>query len=243
MDQEPNLSAQRPEEIRDQIAGTRSDLTEKVEALEQRVRDTLTDATSAVQDTVETVKQSMDDTVQAVKATVHDTVDSVKHAFDLRGQVDRHPWAMLAGSLAAGFVLGRLLAPRHRVKWTVVRSLAEALPTQPEAGRRLPDFQPNGSVSPPTPPPVPESGTPERSLLGELTEKFAPEIQQLKRLAIGSLMALARDTITQSVAPPLGPELERVLDRLTTKLGGVPLSGPGPELFGDKAFTTNGAGK
>jgi hypothetical protein len=53
-------------------------LTDKLEALEQKVMATVADARSAVTDTVETVKQSVDRTVQAVTGTVHDTVDSVK---------------------------------------------------------------------------------------------------------------------------------------------------------------------
>ena len=93
---------------------TRSDLTDKLEALEQKVMGTVADARSAVTDTVETVKQSVDRTVQAVTGTVHDTVDSVKNALDLERHVQRHSWAMLACSLAAGFALGRLLSRRQR---------------------------------------------------------------------------------------------------------------------------------
>ena len=48
MDQEPDLSEQLPREIRHQIEETRSELTEKLEALEQKVMNTVADATSAV---------------------------------------------------------------------------------------------------------------------------------------------------------------------------------------------------
>jgi ElaB/YqjD/DUF883 family membrane-anchored ribosome-binding protein len=231
MDQEPDLSAQRPEEIRHHIDETRCDLTDKLEALEQKVMDTVADAKSAVVDTVETVTQSVDSTVQAVKDTVHATVDSVKDALDLGRQVQRHPWAMLAGSLTAGYVLGRLVSQRQPVSPAVTRNAVEALPPQLEAGRRLLDFHPAGIVSPLLPGPVAEPRAPERSLFREFTEKFAPEIQKLKGLVIGTLMAQARDAIKQSVAPPLSPELERVIDCVTTKLGGVPLSGPVLNLY------------
>jgi hypothetical protein len=87
MDQESDLSEQRPAEIRHHIDETRSDLTDKLEALEQKVKGTASDAKSAIVDTVETVKHSVEDTVQAVKGTVHDTVESVKHALDLGRQV------------------------------------------------------------------------------------------------------------------------------------------------------------
>lgn len=226
MDQEPDLSAQQPEAIRHHIDKTRGDLTDKLEALEQKVMDTVADAKSAVSDTVETVTQSVDSTVQAVKDTVHATVDSVKDALDLGRQVDRHPWVMLGGSLATGYVLGRLLSPRPPVSRPIIQSSVEAFPPRPEAARQSPGFHSAGTAFQPTPPLVPEPRVPEPSLFSELTEKFAPELQKLKGLAIGTLMALARDLIKQSVAPPLAPELERVMDHVTTKLGGVPLSGP-----------------
>jgi ElaB/YqjD/DUF883 family membrane-anchored ribosome-binding protein len=218
-------------------------LTEKLEALEQKVKDTFGDAKSAVVETVETVKQSVDSTVRAAKDKVHGTVDSVKDALDLRGQVQRQPWAMLAGSVAAGYVLGRLVSQQGSVNGAVTRSSVEASPPQLDPRRRLLDFHPARTGSPSLPSPVAEHRVPEPSLFSELTENFAPEIQKLKGLAIGTLMALARDTIKRSVAPPLGLELERVIDRVTTKLGGLPVAGPGPELPRERAFATNGAGK
>jgi ElaB/YqjD/DUF883 family membrane-anchored ribosome-binding protein len=238
MDKEPDLGTQRPEEIRHHIDETRCELTEKLEALEQKVKDTFADAKSAVVDTAETVKHSVDSTMQAVKGTVHDTVDSVKDALDLGRQVQRHPWTMLAGSVAAGYVLSRLMFQQPSVNGAVTRSSVEASPPQP-VGRRLPDFNSMGIVSPPNSAAVAEPRMPNQSWFSEVTEKFAPEMQKVKGLGIGALMALARDAIKQSVEPPLGLELERVIDRVTTKLGGVPLS----NFPAEKAGATNGTGR
>jgi ElaB/YqjD/DUF883 family membrane-anchored ribosome-binding protein len=235
MDQESDLSEQRPEEIRDQIEETRSDLTEKLEALEHKVMDTVAEARGAVADTVATVKQSVDSTVQAVQDTVHDTVDSMKHALDLGRQVDRHPWAMLGGSLVAGYVLGCLLRQRQSVSPAIVQRSLEAFPQRPEAPRPSPGFQAARSD--------PEPRVPEPSLLSEFTEQFAPEMQKLKRLAIGTLMALARDRIKQSVAPALASELGQVMDRVTSKLGGEPLLGPVLDLPGERAYAGNQTGR
>jgi hypothetical protein len=229
MDRQPELREQRPEEIRHHIDETRCDLTAKLEALEQKVKGTVADARSAV---IDTVKQSVDRTVHAVQGTV----DSVKHALDLRAQVQGHPWGMLAGSMVAGFALEHLVSHRHPVSRTVTQSPVAALPPQREADRRLRDFHSARTVCPPAPPPVAEPRVPERGLFSELTDTFAPEIQKLKSLAIGTLMALTRDSIVRSVAPPLGAELERVLDRVTTKLGGVPLS----NVAVGRACATNG---
>jgi hypothetical protein len=230
MHQEPDLSAQRPEEIRRQLEQTRADLTEKLEKLKQRVKEEVGHARSAVVDTVGTVRQSVADTVQAVKGSLHDTVDSVKHALDLGRQVERHPWSMLAGSVAAGYVLARLAPRRLPVTRAVIRSAAERLSPNSKNGRLL-NFHGAGTVASPTPAPAVKPRVRDRSLFGELTERFAPEMQQLKGLAIGSAMALAGGIIKQSVAPPLGPQLAAVMDRLTTKLGGVSLSGR-PQALG-----------
>lgn len=91
-----------PEVTRSQMEGTRAALSEKLETLEQRMVATVHGAADAVAQTVDNVKDA-----------VHETVDNVKGTFDLRRQVERHPWAMVGGSIALGFVGGMLLH-RHR---------------------------------------------------------------------------------------------------------------------------------
>jgi len=94
-----------PELIRQQIEEDRNALTEKLEALEQRV----VGVASAVSETVEGVKEGVKETVEAVRGTVEETVETVKDAFDLRKQVERYPAAMVGGAFGVGFGLGLLL--------------------------------------------------------------------------------------------------------------------------------------
>jgi ElaB/YqjD/DUF883 family membrane-anchored ribosome-binding protein len=243
MDQKPNLSALRPEQIRHQVERTRSELTTKLEAIEHKIRDTVADARSAVVDTVETVRHSVDHAVRAVNGSLHSTVDSVKHAIDPVRQVERRPWTMLAASVAAGYVLG-CVAPRRRpVNRTVFRTSEETFLAHAGNGGRRPESNGVRTIVPPTSASVVKSGVPERGFIRQLTENFAPEIQQIKRLALGSAMNFARNMITQSIAPPLGPELAAVMDRLTTTLGGVPLGGRVPECPTERAYATNKAGR
>src|SRR5438105_8802525 len=111
--------------IRDQMEDTRTSLTEKLETLEKKVASTVESATSNVAETVEAVKETVQETVSTVKDTVQDTVctvkstvregvGAVKDAFDICGHVERHPWVMLGGSIAVGYVLGRLLLPEAK---------------------------------------------------------------------------------------------------------------------------------
>jgi hypothetical protein len=69
---------------------------------------------------------------------------------------------------------------------------------------------------------------------------FAPEIQELKGLAIGTIMGLVRDALKRSVTPPLSSELERVVDRVTTKLGGVPLPEVPSDPPAERVYAANG---
>src|SRR5262249_52925003 len=95
--------------IRQQMQQTRTALSEKVERLEQEVVQTVHEATEAVNDTVASIKEAAQQTVNTVKDTVHDTVQTVRETLDVPTQVRRHPWAMLAGSVAVGFLGGLAL--------------------------------------------------------------------------------------------------------------------------------------
>src|SRR5437879_4896653 len=126
MDQTPDDIGQSITETHHEMAETRAAMTEKLEVLEKRVRDTVESAKSMGEDMLENVKGTVDETVGAVKETVgdarsavegivenvkdtiDDTVTRVKQSFDLHYQMDHHPWVMLSGSVLAGYLLGGL---------------------------------------------------------------------------------------------------------------------------------------
>src|SRR5262245_3254490 len=109
MAEQQEVGVPEPEAIRQQMDATRSSLTEKLEVLEQKVSSTVDVATTAVEDTVATVKESVEASATAVKDSVAASVHTVAEAFDLGRQVQRHPWAMVGGSVAVGFLGGWLL--------------------------------------------------------------------------------------------------------------------------------------
>ncbi|MBV9123111.1 MAG: DUF3618 domain-containing protein [Planctomycetes bacterium] len=213
MDQEPDALNQDPEQIRQQIEETRSSLTEKLETLEGTVRGTVQEAKASVEDTIETVKTK-----------VQETVATVKRTFDLKYQVQQHPWSMTGGSVVAGFLLGSLARPRssHRGSSTFAASRSHA----PGVASSL-----SGGSSPPT-----DGASSGSSFLAPLRQQFDEEIHQVKALALGTLFGVLRDYVNASVPPHLAPEVTKIIDNVTTKLGGKLMPSPVLETSIEEAF-------
>lgn len=205
---EREMSLEDPEVIRQQMEDTRSSLTEKLQALEEKVTTTVQDAASSVTETVETVKES-----------VQSSVDTVKDTFNLSLQVERHPLGMVGGSMALGFLSG----------WFLGRDSGFAFPAatgSPATGTERPDG--NGATSfmgerIGAREPARAEGP---SWIGQIMTAFAPEINKVKGMAIGALAAAVRDMLTQSAPEPLKDKLAEVINNMTAKLGGEPIREP-----------------
>jgi hypothetical protein len=129
----------------------------------------------------------------------------VKETLSLPRQVERHPWAMMAGAAAMGFVGGWLSAPR-RTMWTQSTSPAVAQASILRDGNTangIHESQPNW--------------------LASVREAVAPEIEKLKSLAIGTVAGIARDVLADSVPDALKPRINEIADDLTRKLGAEPV--------------------
>lgn len=202
MDPEPNVMDQKSDEMKLEIDKTRSDLTEKLETLENEVLGTVHSVTSTVEETIDNVKE-----------TVQETVQTVKRNFDLRYQVEQHPWPMVGGSVAAGFVAGCLMGEVRR-------------------GRQGQSYQPETYPSPSyaSSPSRPQEAAPpaerQPGVLDHLMHQFEPEIRKVKEMAIGTVFGLVRDMLKQAVPAALAAKVGEVFDSATTKLGGQPVSGP-----------------
>ena len=88
------------EMIHREMEGTRESLSDKVEQLESEVGHKVEQATDAVSNAYESVKE-----------TVSDTVGAVKQTFDLNYQAEHHPWLLVGGAVAVGFIGHCLLVP------------------------------------------------------------------------------------------------------------------------------------
>lgn len=86
-------------DIRHDMERTRASLTDNLEMIQEKVKGTVDDATATVGEALESVS---------------DAVGQVKETFDVRHQVERHPWIAFGGAVVAGFAVGRATAPGYR---------------------------------------------------------------------------------------------------------------------------------
>lgn len=229
------------EAIRNQMEETRNSLQEKLETLEQQVKETVQGASetvSTVKETVEAVKETMQETASTMKETVHDTVDtvkesvaetveSVKETLNLRRQVEEHPWAMLAGAMAVGYVGGRWLihATSPPAAYMTAAMSAPTPPVSPERVERPSATHHNGHGHGNKRKAAAPAAKPERPWWSAITDQFGGELDKLKGLAIGAAGNVVREMLTSSAPPPLVDRIKEVVDGMTQKLGGQPLEG------------------
>jgi len=211
-----------PEVIKSQMEQTRQNLAEKIETLEQQVTNTVKEATSAVASTVDTVKEvvnntsdvvastvdSVKDVVSNTKDAVTSTVDSVVGVFDLSGHVQRSPWLMFGGAVAAGFALGKILAPPHLSSFSPSAS-ADFSRLSTESSHKQPE-QPSKSVlSAPL------------SALGSLFEK---PLEVAEGMAVSSVFSLLQSVVKDAIPADWKGQLLGVVNDLNKQLGGLPLT-------------------
>jgi len=201
------------EMIKQQMEGTRKDLTDKLEMLETQVTDKVKETTSTVSDTVESVSE----TVENVKDTVEETVDALKHTFDLQWHANNHPWGLVIGAVVAGFVGQRLVIGGHK---SPRREMA-----------RQPSPPPPPPPAPPPPPPA-FSAREERPQHQEQSQKngsgssggwfgaLSEEFQELKQVGIGMALGVLRDVVTGALPNQVANPLSSAFNSLTEKLGG-----------------------
>jgi len=201
--------------IRNQMEETRASLAGKLEALEDQLKGTVEGATNTVSDTVESVK---------------DTVETVKETLNVRRHVQRRPWLMVGGAVALGYLGGCLILPRRRKtagsKRSALPPASSGSPTPATNGhnghrrngakRHAARAEPSRAVPPPRPAPPKEEGP------------LQDALKKLSGVAVGGLMGVMRRMVNQVVPEAYAPDATRLVDQVTTKLGGKPLP-PGQE--------------
>jgi len=223
--------------IRNQMDETRTALAEKIELLEKQVTNTVQGAAQSVGDTVESVKHAVEDTVNTVKSTVQDSVNTMKstvqdsmhavgEALSLQHHVEQHPWPMMAGAVAVGFVGGYMLFSRsdNQRAEDKFRRLASSQGRPPE--------QQYGAYPQPAAAMPQVEAAPRRASNGSMKamrdssgsnafqEWLKPATQQIQSLAIGAALGILRDMLTKAVPKPLESQVTDMVNGLTSSLGG-----------------------
>jgi len=226
------------EVIHKQMEETRADLTDKLAALENQVSGTVQTATDAVEttkeavsetvqavtgtvesvkDTVETVSEKLHETVEGVTETVQEAVEGVKESvqetfqsvaetFNLKMQAERHPWAVFGSAIAVGALGTYLLSGSSR-----------------DSGRSQSWF--SSSKSPGDQPERPQHQPPAADQSGGVGGWLQESLGGLKGLALGAMMGVVRDLVSQALPENLKDRVTEEVDRLTKSLGGEPLKG------------------
>lgn len=240
-----------PEVLRSQMEQSREALAQKIEMLEEKVTETVEtatanvaeatasvletvqSATASVTDTVDTVTNAVQGTVQSVRQSVEGTVDNVKDAFDLRHQMELHPWWMIGGAVAVGYAAEVLVCSgasrtAQRAKKTFASPNVPTITSTTSSNGETPwahregqstlvgtDSTAKGTVSGST-----------KTWLTELAARFAPEISHLEKLALGVVFGCVRDMVADVVPDSIRKQVTDVMDEFTEKVGGQRIDGP-----------------
>lgn len=94
-----------PHQVTQQEAGTASEPEPRLQKLEEKLADTFHAAEAVACEATSAIKQ----TVQSATGSVKQAAQSVSRAVDLNGRVQEHPWLVVGGSVALGFLAAQLL--------------------------------------------------------------------------------------------------------------------------------------
>ncbi|HEY7329853.1 MAG TPA: hypothetical protein VH592_19620 [Gemmataceae bacterium] len=213
--------------IKQQMGQTRAALTEKMETLENKVLGTVNSTTDTISQTVQDVGATVTETTHNVRATLRETIDSVRDALDVSRQIHQHPWVMMAGSVAAGYVGGVMLDNLEHGRLPSLRPAEQLLPRGSEIRERMEAQAPARSRAP--------------GFLKALADTFAPELERLKAAALGMALGVVRDKISDAVPPQMREDFHQMMDRVTTKLGGEAYPVGMMGSLGAEEDETNGA--
>ncbi len=187
---------------------TRSSLTEKLEALESKVAEKIAPVAEAVERVTEAaaeIVEGVKDTVFEVTGKVEDTVNTVSSAFNLREQVDKHPWLTLALAGTAGCMIGNLTGRAGQ-------SPQVSAPISPPSRLKHGKGTGNGRAG--------------KSEDARDDKPFTEEFRRLESLAIAALMGVVRDLAKQVLPESIASRVSEELDDFTSRLGVEPIRGP-----------------
>jgi hypothetical protein len=229
MEQSREALAQKIEMLEDKVTETVETATANVTEVTTNVLETVQSASASMTDTVDSVTNAVQGTVESVRQSVEDTVDTVKDAFDLRHQMELHPWWLMGGAVALGYAggvatsSGNTRAARGKAR----RMPPVTFPSSTSSNGLSPEAHREGFSTLVATDSTSTDSIPERpkSWLNQLGEKLAPEISHLESLAIGVALGCVRDMVADAVPTSIRDQVTHVIDEFTEKAGGKRIDG------------------
>jgi len=191
------------EMIHGEMEGTRKSLADKLGEVESIIQEKVKEAGDSVTSIVDNVK----DFGSSVTESVTSAKETLKETFNIRKQVEDHPWAALGAAVAVGVAGGVFLGPSRS------RGASAAFSE--------PSYSPPSSPSPSPSYAAASKGA--SSVVSSL-------LHNLQGLAVGSLMSFAQDLVNQNAPPAWKDSLTGMVDDLC-----VQLTGEKPSRFVDKS--------
>lgn len=172
-----------PELIQEQMKETKSQLSDKLDSLEQQLH-----VADAVQ-TTRTAVTATAEAVQATAATVSGAMQSISEAFDVRRQITQHPWVALGGAAALGYVVHQLMSEAQQ----------KATPPLDEAAALAECATVNGQATEQQGHPVNLAATAAATRAYNETLMLSSPLLQLQSLALNTLIGIARESAALAV--------------------------------------------
>jgi len=244
MAEEPQVIHEQMEETRTALADKLGQLTDKITGTVETVQETvdnITGTVESVEKTVERTVESVADTVESVGESAQETVHAVQEAFNIPKQFEQHPWLFFGGSVLLGFLGGKwLTSPQQQRHGGNVSSsrvadhMADFMAQSSAATSQRPaDYTSQASEgwnrgmggSESTNGHGSTAAAESTSWFGGLVEKFMPDLNKLKELALGTMFATARDLVTQNMPQSLKTDIVNLFNDVATHAGGKPIQG------------------
>ena len=211
-------AAETVEKVRSTVQETVSDAVETVEKVRHAVQETV----SGAAESVASMKHAVQDTVDSVRHSVRETAEAVSETLDVRKQVEKHPWAMMAGATAVGFGVGVLIS-----RVDVPSAASSAVSSAAHSAKSMASHWGGsaGDHSPQWTGPQREQFAPRHQPVSQEESPWMPAVNKLKGLAIGAMFGVLRDVLSKSMPDTLRGQVGEVIDNFTTSLGGKPIAG------------------
>lgn len=146
------------------------------------------------------VRQGVDGASESVKATVTE----IKEAFRPSNWFEARPWTCLGASVTAGLIAGVFLRQRSVPVSGTRMAMGET--SSGASGEFLGSRTLSNNVR-----------SSENNSTG-LKEKFAPEINSLKKMAVGAVVGVIGEVLKSSLPIRTQPELGRIIDSVADKV-------------------------